>query len=510
MNARLLSSSAVLCNLPPSRGIGNVTLEVSNNGVDFGVSFVLFQFMPDTYVTSLVPSSDTLWGGSRVTITGQGFDVRSALWCKFGVALSAARALSATALECISPAQPVGEKPFMIFNMETEQGTNSLPFRVTVSEMPEEQVYSSAIPSFGPDSGGTVVLIRGGGFKQDVSVCRFGQVRADARVISASEIECVSPTHEPGCIILHVVRSDKEEYDVFGKHFCFQALPSVMSITPSHGLWHQQQVVTVTGANFQDHPSLLCRVGESVAISARWLADSMILCKMSPSVVGNVSIEVSNNGVDFSADGVTFEARKMLYIEDVKPSAGYVVGGTTITVQLSQDIDMSQHQLSCRFGQEVAWALPVGDQISRQVSCNVPAVSKSGRVSLVVADGAVDLTAGVDFYHALLPVVTDLFPMRGPVAGSTPLRIRGRDFAESLTDSFECRLGAQTVRGSILSSSEALCITPAHAHVGAVPLEISSTGAGVFHTTDFSLTTICLQLFWTLYHHGSQGRLGSP
>jgi hypothetical protein len=176
----------------------------------------------------------------------------------------------------------------------------------------------------------------------------------------------------------------------------------------------------------------------------------------------------------------------MLYIEEVKPCSGHVVGGTTITVHLSQDIQVSQSQLFCRFGKAHVAALPVGDQVAKQVICTVPAVIKSGIVSLLVQEEDVAITAGVNFLYALLPVVTDIFPMRGPVAGSTPLRILGKDFEWALTDSFECRLGAQIVRGSILSSSEGLCITPAQGHVGAVPLEISTTGAGSFHTTDFT------------------------
>ena len=84
LNGRLLSSSAVLCTLPPSSSVGNITLEVSNNGVDFGSAFVLFQYLSDMYVSAVIPSSDTMWGGSKVTVVGQGFNER-AVWCKFGL-----------------------------------------------------------------------------------------------------------------------------------------------------------------------------------------------------------------------------------------------------------------------------------------------------------------------------------------------------------------------------------------------------------------------------------------
>jgi hypothetical protein len=496
MIGRLLSSSAVLCALPPARGVGNVTLEVSNNGVDFGSSFVLFQYVSDMYVSSVTPSSDTMWGGLQVTVSGQGFEQEHALWCKFGLETAKARTVSSTSLHCIVPAQSAGAKPFVVFHVETEQGTNALAFDMNPAELPEEQVYASVTPSFGAIGGGTLVLVRGHDFREESSVCNFGGHAAKTRVISSSEIECVSPEHDQGCVSLHIVQEDRDVYDVFGKHFCFQALPSVKSITPSQGLWQQGQIITVTGENFMDHPSLLCRMGESL-VYARWISDSEILCWLSSSAIGNIAIEVSNNGQDFSSNSITFEAKNMLHIEAIRPSVSSLQGGAVITVHLSEKADASWEALACRFGNSYAKAA-IAEHLLSQMTCTVPAASKTGRVSLRIYDGDVALSEAADFFFAPTPNVIEIFPLRGPVSGNTPIRILGYELDVSLSDTFECRMGTKTVPGSVVSSSEALCISPAHEFVGAVPLAISSTRESDFYTTalvfDYDMPAVVVDL----------------
>ena len=211
----------------------------------------------------------------------------------------------------------------MIFNTETKQGTNALAFDVKAAELPALQTYSSVIPSFGPDLGGTVVVVHGEGFQPDLSSCRFGNmVAAGSHVISSSEIECVTPPSQTGCVTLNIVREDKETFDVFGKHFCFQALPAVTSIEPSHGVWKRDQIVTVSGTGFHDHSYLVCQVGESSLSSALWISSSQVLCSMTATTIGHLVVEVSNNGKDFSSDGITFEAHKMLRIDKVVRDGG--------------------------------------------------------------------------------------------------------------------------------------------------------------------------------------------
>ena len=205
---------------------------------------------------------------------------------------------------------------------------------------------------------------------------------------------------------------------------------------------------------------------------------------MTASTIGHLVVEVSNNGKDFSSDGITFEAHKMLRIDKVVPSVGTMQGSASVVVHLSQEVGSSLAGLSCRFGQNFASATTSGTSTSREVTCKVPSAVSRGIAPLSVYDGGRELTEEIDFSYVPIPEVTEVVPRRGPLSGNTVLRILGKGFTETLMNAFECRLGSKAVRGSLVSASEALCVTPAQEAVGAVPLEISSTGGDGFQTMD--------------------------
>ena len=138
-------------------------------------------------------------------------------------------------------------------------------------------------------------------------------------------------------------------------------------------------MITVRGRNFQQHPSLVCQIGESGGRRAIWVSDTEVVCLFSTIVTGNIAVEVSNNGNDFSSDGITFEAKEMIQIVSVVPTAGNVVGGASVVVHLSQDIGASDSRLTCQFGDQDAEALLVGVQFSRQVTCKVPPYRRVGK-----------------------------------------------------------------------------------------------------------------------------------
>eukprot|EP00961_Rhodomonas_salina_P000789 11248-Rhodomonas_salina.1 len=64
----------------------------------------------------------------------------------------------------------------------------------------------------------------------------------------------------------------------------------------------------------------------------------MVLCMTQGLSVGNVSVELSNNGVDFSDDGQAYSARPLSTIGgsaalSLHPSSGSMLGGTVVYIQ---------------------------------------------------------------------------------------------------------------------------------------------------------------------------------
>ena len=100
----------------------------------------------------------------------------------------------------------------------------------------------------------------------------------------------------------------------------------------------------------------------------------------SPYNEGGVSVEVSNNGVDFSTSGVEFAYVEGVVIDHVTPVLGPSSGGTTIFFTLSHrtSVEPSFDVISCEFGNFVE-VTAVYENISVRgetvCSCVTPALS---------------------------------------------------------------------------------------------------------------------------------------
>ncbi len=68
----------------PARSHGNVTVEVSLNGADWGGDNVQFRYKGVCVMRSVVPSMGTEEGGTIVTVHGRVFKEGVRVWCRFG------------------------------------------------------------------------------------------------------------------------------------------------------------------------------------------------------------------------------------------------------------------------------------------------------------------------------------------------------------------------------------------------------------------------------------------
>jgi hypothetical protein len=72
IEGRVTTATSVECRLP-GRSHGNVTVEVSLNGADWGGDSVQFRYKGVCVMRSVVPSMGTEEGGTIVTVHGRGF-----------------------------------------------------------------------------------------------------------------------------------------------------------------------------------------------------------------------------------------------------------------------------------------------------------------------------------------------------------------------------------------------------------------------------------------------------
>lgn len=117
---------------------------------------------------------------------------------------------------------------------------------------------SSVSPDSGSTAGGTGVAITGSGFQGGASV-RFGDVNAtDVNVVSASQIEAITPAHPSGVIVVQVDNPDGQR-GTLTNGFTFQDAPepTVTAVSPNSGPVSGGTAVIITGTSFQSGAGVL-------------------------------------------------------------------------------------------------------------------------------------------------------------------------------------------------------------------------------------------------------------
>jgi len=80
----------------------------------------------------------------------------------------------------------------------------------------------------------------------------------------------------------------------------------VTGIEPERGPIHGGTKVTVAVSGFQRADQIFCRFGPAQAVIATWINSYKLVCITPASIKGNGTVEVSNNGQDFTTSGKLF------------------------------------------------------------------------------------------------------------------------------------------------------------------------------------------------------------
>jgi hypothetical protein len=83
-------------------------------------------------------------------------------------------------------------------------------------------------------------------------------------------------------------------------------MPTVVSLSVTHGPAGGSTLVTVTGTGFVSYPGLLAVRFGSVAAMATLVTASKATCYSPPHAAALVAVELSNNNQDFSTDGIAY------------------------------------------------------------------------------------------------------------------------------------------------------------------------------------------------------------
>jgi len=162
--------------------------------------------------------------------------------------------------------------------------------------------------------------------------CKFGTQEIAGSWISDTRVECRSPAVGAAGSVALEVSNNNQDFTSDGVTFTYQLNAAVSSLSLSSGPQGKIMiasfcsvtayltvcslcsdgltVVTVTGANFVSSPNLNCRF-DLLRVNASYVTASTIVCITPAHAVGNVTCEVTNNGQDFTTNGVVFDYQRM-------------------------------------------------------------------------------------------------------------------------------------------------------------------------------------------------------
>jgi len=456
---------------------GNHTIAISANGLDFSPAYGQIELVNVMNVTHM--SQTSVASGSIVSLFGMGFSASRGVYCALdGSSVDgaswqyiASTIVSSTQVNCMVPARGSGMRVVEVAH--TNGGEISRSGK-QVQYMAAADV-TSVWPASGSVAGGSIVTLMGSNFVAGRTACKFGTVTADAAVRSSTVAVCTTPAAIDGVVTVEVATSyegqelTNGEGSTSGKTFMVSNAATVSAISPSVVNAEGGSMVSVATMHFEAKAAAWCRL-DNIVVKTTSSQDA-VMCEMPAGVNGNVTVEVSSNGVDFV--GVFYADRTIMNVSAV--SRPTVVPGSIVSIT---GVGFSMGSTYCTLGgstmDAASWSYVAAIVTSSTTaSCVMPARGFGMRTIEVSMskEGAVT-DSGIQVEYVVAGTVTAVSPASGIVTGGTVVTLSGSNFVAGRT---ACKFGSSmTIEAAVLSSTVALCVAPAGAR-GTVDVEVETS-----------------------------------
>lgn len=470
VSGRWISSQVVQCVAPV--GVANTTVPLSVSFVEgqTKIGGIDFLFFLQPSIQALSPSHGSTYGGTTLSIFGEGFWFSGDLRVRLGRTDVSATFVSPSEIRCTTPASssPGLSSLLVSSNGVDFFGTDDVKFRHV---LPTRVVALS--PSKGPQTGGTPITVSGSGFRLSSGLgCLFDGEFVAATYQSETHVRCVTPPATTERSVVVAVANDGPDSAAEGKEFLYTGGFYISSMYPQSGPMSGGASIRVNGFNFMDAQDIRCVFG-SQAVSARRVSSTQVRCSPPPaSKIQEVAFSIEIDEIH-SLIGPVFSYNAQPRLVGIAPRAGSMEGGTTLDL-VGEDFIFSMG-LKASVG---LMDVPVAYINSTVLRCTTVASSaQTVEVGLTV-DGSQGMSQPTWPYtfHSNLRV-EKVYPFRGGVAGGTAVSVSGDGFQDVPT--LGCMFGSsvgQFVLGKFVSAEELICTTPVTTHVGSVPVEVTVNG----------------------------------
>lgn len=265
---------------------GTVEVQLVNPDTQSSTLAAAFTYDPAPTLLSLSPVVGSTAGGTTVTLTGTGFLTGAAVL--FGTRPATdVTVVSSTELTVSTPARPVGVVSVTVRNPDAQSAELPRAFRFITPP-----TVTAATPNTGDVAGGTVVRLSGSGFAAGSTVSFGGTAAAQVSVVSATELDAVTPPHLPGAVDVEV-STDGASATLTGGFTFTRGAPTLSAVAPPSGPVAGGTLLTLSGTGFA--PGASVTVGGAAASDVVIVSSVLARAVVPAHAAGPVDVVLTND-----------------------------------------------------------------------------------------------------------------------------------------------------------------------------------------------------------------------
>jgi len=452
------TTSHISC-VTPSGIIGKGVVQVSVNGIHFTSTRLLYEYVNEITIVSVMPSIGPESGNSIVRIKVDNLGPRNQLMCEFGSSkyrTSAEWDSTLMSVLCTAPSQAPGAVKLRISTNGQQYSKSYINYEYTY----EESVYK-IFPSAGMRNVGTVVSVLGTNFLNSSSLsCKFGHLVVSAAYINSTSLRCQSPVYAK-----LVTKESKVVVDVSNNgvdfssnqvEFTYYEDIEVTNVYPLSGPSSGGTNVFFAGSGYSNYLDISCSFGDDI-VEAIIVSDSSLFC-VSPIFLGSlnsqVQLKIYVNDHELSPKSYAFTYFSFPVISGVDPLSGPETGGWTLSILFDRNTTFST-RFMCKFSGSSS--LSVATNHFGYSVCEVPALEVGSSSIEVTFDGALYFPIGYEVLIHPRISMTALSPNFGYVNNNQSITILGTGMSN-----FDlcCEFDGSIYNGNRINDTAIECIPP--------------------------------------------------
>ena len=221
---------------------------------------------------------------------------------------------------------------------------------------------------------------------------------------SGTWIMCVAPLVKLNLLVTVEVSNNFQDFTVDGLTYTFEPAAVLLELQPSIGPIQGKHSITVYGMHFNNAPLFTCKF-EHLLMPAVVKNSNEAICGVPPSSkAACISLSASNNGVDFTNNGLKYCYIGALEAISMQPSFGPQTGNTLITLigsGFTNAITDQATRFFCSFQDAHGHTIKsVGRVLSHSMlSCYTPAQSRACLAQVGAEVDQVSVTAFLHFHN---------------------------------------------------------------------------------------------------------------